>query len=1594
MATLSARAQAPVGNIGTSSTSGCTPLIVTFNDNSSNIPTGHAWTFAGGTPPTSTNSSQTVIFNAPGTHLVTLVSSNASGSSAPVTVTITVYPSPTANFSANATTGCFPKNILFTDASDPGPGATLTSWTYDFGDGNIESGTQSPSHTYHFGGNFPVTEFVKNNYGCQGSASIKTISGYITLANGVLPYFTDSLSASCKPPVKAYFNNQTTGPATLGYTWNFGDGVTSTAANPTHDYTASGTYTVKMVATSTQGCGDTSYVTVNVAASTNTSSFSVPSIVCAGTPINITNTSNPSPNASAWSYSDGSKNDTSINAVHSFPAPGAFSITLHNDFSGCSDSSSQTIQAVAPPTPAFIASDSVACKPSLTVNFTDKSISATSWTWDFGDGSPMSNLPNPSHTYTALGQYSVTLTVSSASGCNSSITKTNYIKIVTPVIIINAPTYGCAPYSYTPTYKVVSPDPFVSYHWDYGNGFTYDGASPPARIYAAGLYTIKVTATSKGGCVATYSGTVKIGTTKPVTAFIATPTSACTNSPVQFTDQSTGGANQWLWDFGDGKTDTTQNPIHSYTTPGVYAVKLTAFNNGCYMLLTKTNYVTINPPLAGFTASYNCSTKNNYTFTDTSQGATSWVWDFGDGTSYTGQNPPVHTYPPTAKSYTVKQTVSTTTCSNTVSLNIDVLQPTTVTANNNPSCKNTLILVNSTFPSTITGFTFDFGDGYAVGSGGGQSSHTYTTPGDYVIKLYTVDKNGCSDSSAPYIMHVSGPVADFSAPVTQACQSLNASFKDLSATNGGAVKTWAWDFGDGQTSTAQNPTHLYKIQGIYAVKLKVTDVNGCVDSVTKSNFITLSVPTINFSSSDTMSCPGKPVKFTNSSTLGYSTTYAWDFGNGNTSTAANPPLQFYAATGQYTVSLSLTDKYGCSLNLTKVNYVNIDNPVASFTLSATSSSCPPLLETFTFTGHYAKSVSYNFYDGGSSDTMNTVHLYGQPGDYYPTLAVTSPGGCVAYSPSQHIHIDGPLGAFTYGPLAGCDSFLVNLNVATANVTRFVWYYGDNTAKPDTTTTPTIAHEYNQPGAFVPFVTLIDATGCNLTKIGTDSIYVDHIISPSFTVDDSVLCDDGNVQFTDNSKLSDGTVITNYQWNFGNGVTLSGMYPAPTGFYSTTGQYLVTLTISTTHGCMATTTKLIKVVASPQVDISGAISSCLPATETFQGVILVADTSAFTWAWDFKNGATGTGQNPPAQLYTKAGFYAIHVVATNSSGCTDEADAPLYIYPIPDLSAGIDTTICLGQTLQLNATGAANYTWQPPTSSSLSDPNINNPVASPIVNTAYIVKGFSTYGCQAFDTILVKVNQPVTVTVSNADSVCIGQSVQLTASGAALYAWTPTAGLNNPSIANPIATPSVTTNYQVVGSDDHYCFSDTKTINITVFNYPVIELGPDVTIPIGTSYQVPGTGSADITNLTWTPTTGLSCTDCVAPLITPIKTTTYRLEAVNVGGCASNDSVRITVVCNGSNFFIPNTFSPNGDGHNDRFYVQGVGLNVIPSITIFNRWGQIVFQKTSFAPNVPSDGWDGKIDGKPAPADVYVYTIDILCDNATLIPYHGNVTLIR
>lgn len=186
---------------------------------------------------------------------------------------------------------------------------------------------------------------------------------------------------------------------------------------------------------------------------------------------------------------------------------------------------------------------------------------------------------------------------------------------------------------------------------------------------------------------------------------------------------------------------------------------------------------------------------------------------------------------------------------------------------------------------------------------------------------------------------------------------------------------------------------------------------------------------------------------------------------------------------------------------------------------------------------------------------------------------------------------------------------------------------------------------------------------------------------------------------------------------------------------------------------------------------------------------------------------------------------------------------------------------------------------------------------------------------------------------------------------------------------------------------------TDSLSLGVAPLPVITT-QNIIIPVGGQTPMPVSYGAGIRNYSWTPGAGLSCVNCAVPVANPAKTTTYTVNVTDSNTCANSADITVTVLCTEENYFVPNTFSPNGDGMNDVFYPRGRGLARVQSMRIYNRWGTLVFDKRGFIANDPSSGWKGTIGTAAAPSDVYVYVVEFVCDNSEIVTFKGNVTLIR
>ncbi len=1340
--------QAPVSNFTGAPLSGCSPLIVTFQDLSSGSPSSWNWSFGNGN--TSTIQNPTATYFTPGTYTVILTTTNASGSNTLTrTNYVTVYDNPTVNFSANVTSGCFPLKVQFSDLSSPGVGNNNVTWEWDFGNGTTST-LQNPLATYTTAGLFNVTLKVTNDKGC-----VKTLSrpNYIAVTAGVDASFTNPQPTVCTPPASISFTNNSTGPPVLSYSWDFGDGSPlSTALNPVHVYNTAGSFIVTLITTSTAGCEDTARSIPIIVGGFNPS-FTGPPTVCINKVAIFTNTSSPLPiNNSSWNFGDGSPVLTGLSTFHAYTTTGTYTVWMYNNYGGCIDSTSRTITVVPDPVADFTAPVTSRCEPPLTVNFQDISTGgAVGWEWDFGDSSPASLLQNPSHTYTTYGNFDVRLIITNASGCTDTIVKLAFINVQRTIITIpNLPDRGCIPFTISPVPVITSFDPIASYEWDFGDGSPAMFAPNPSHTYPLqGTYTVRLIITTITGCRDTLiiPAAVRTGS-KPIANFTG-PTEFCATELVPFTDLSTPGTvDEWAWNFGDGGTSIIKNPFHSYNDTGYFTVRLIATNNGCPDTVTKINFLHISPPIARFTTTIvSCGNRvqfgfNNQSIVNPFTLPLTWEWDFGDGSPVSiVQNPAPHNYPALGV-YTVRLIVNNGTCSDTAYQTVRVIDEVPdLTTNQTIACKIaniTFNAINLNF-ANIVNYNWDFGDATFVNTVVPTTSHTYNNSGNYTIRLITTDLNGCTDTIIkPNYIRINGPIAGFTATNTGGCAgNLITTFNDISTPDGiNAITNWQWNFGDGSIQNFVVPPfqHTYNTAGIFSVKLVITDAAGCKDSITVSNLINATDPVPNFVSADTLTCPLATVTFTNTSTPA-GVTSTWYFGDGGTSLLTSPTYN-YAATGFYDVKLVIQDAFGCLDSITKTAYIRVDEPNASFTVSDSVSSCTPLEVQFTNTSTYYSSVTWDFGPGEGNSTLNNpIHFYSNPGIYIVKLLTTSPGGCLDSAFHTITVYDTAGSIVNYLPIGGCKPLDVNLNILTPGpMISYYWDFGDGFTQ--TTATPSINHIYASYGNFLPKVIMEDPTGCLIPLQGIDTVYVTGA-EANFGNDDSLFCDFGMVNFTDSTTFNDP--VSTYNWNFGDGGT--SLLPNPSHLYTTPGIYTVRLIVQTQLGCLDTLIKpsIIKVVQRPLIDISGDSILCINSSLLHSGIFLIPDTSVVTWSWNFPNGNTSTQQNPVAQTYSQAGNFTVTAFATNSTGCIDTTTQSLLVNPLPTVTMPNNITIQAGFPVTIPATYTPNvntWLWSPATG--LSCTNCSNPSAGPNFNTFYQVAFTDVNGCTNFGSILVQV----------------------------------------------------------------------------------------------------------------------------------------------------------------------------------------------------------------------------------------------------------------
>ena len=547
----------------------------------------------------------------------------------------------------------------------------------------------------------------------------------------------------------------------------------------------------------------------------------------------------------------------------------------------------------------------------------------------------------------------------------------------------------------------------------------------------------------------------------------------------------------------------------------------------------------------------------------------------------------------------------------------------------------------------------------------------------------------------------------------------------------------------------------------------------------------------------------------------------------------------------------------------------------------------------------------------------------------------------------------------------------------------------------------------------------------------------------------------------------------YQWNLGNGViTSTSLNPIVT--YTNPGTYTVTLTIDDSVFCKTKDSTAFIVQVYPP--ISGSISHTTTCQDTvyFNGSYFTSG-SLQSLQWYFPPSTFTSNIPNPVFTSTAIGTYTAILVVKNNYGCKDSVLQTFSIQPSFAPNVSPSDTICVGESISLNASGGNVYQWSP--SVSVSSATISNPIASPTITTLYSVTitdttrtpycsktlttqvvvhpkpvanfSFSTnscggnvyftnqssadaiqylwnfgngqssalqnpivfyssggtytvslivsnmYGCSDTITKLVNVAQPISVSVNTSTTICLGDSYTLQASGGFAYNWSPANSLNSYTIPNPIATPSVSTTYTVDiftlnTTGDTCLYTLFTTVNISALSsFSVSAMALPDTILLGQTAQLvliapPGH------SVLWYPPNLVIPNNNYTVTTTPLQSATYTV-LVSDGICSRVATVSIVVIddaCKESDVFVPNTFTPNGDGNNDVLYVRGYLIHEL-YFAVYNRWGELVFETRD-----KNKGWDGRYKGRDADVGVFGYYLRAKCPNGKEIFKKGKVTLIR
>jgi large repetitive protein len=1162
-----------------------------------------------------------------------------------------------------------------------------------------------------------------------------------------------------------------------------------------------------------------------------------------------------------------------------------------------------------------------------------------SYLWTPAAGLSSTTISNPIATPNATTNYTVTITDSL--GCTAS----DFVVVtVNPLPTANAgPNISVCPgqssaIGGSPTANGGTPP--YSYTWSPAAGLSSTIiANPLAGPAVVTNYTVVVS--DFNGCSRSDNVVVNLFAS-PIAAFSFNPNNQCSGTPVLFTNSSIGAGLTYSWDFGDptsaSNTSSLQNPSHIFIANGCgsqnYTVTLTVTDvNGCTATATQVVTALLKPDpiltdvdiISPFSNCDNNPSPSSPNFSITLNNSTlntgcitNYSIDWGDGNisnGLTGASFPItHNYTQLGAFNLIFTALGSNGCQGTT---------TYVVANqSNPAVGITSLGGTSgcapqTFQFIVSGYlnnspgTFyviDFGDGTAPVTISHASLlandtivHTYTTsscgsglPGNQFTVTATAF-NACSSTPASVgaIKVYINPIAQFTPNPLTGCTNVNECFTNQTLPGYGfnctTVTGYLWDFGDGFTSTATSPCHIYTNPGSYIVTLSATNLCG---TTSFTDTVCINAPPLSsFTLNTNTGCAPLAIQTTNtSSTLStcgnsnytWSVTYvssvcnptpgSWSYTGGTNQNSINPSFIFNNP-GTYTITLAVQN--ACSTVLSSQNI--IVKTVPAVTLNAVANFCGSgtVNPSATFNSCYGTISAYNWNFPGGIPANSNLQVpgainYPASGAYTISLSATNECGTTNASTNFTIY---PLPIANAGnPQMICQGTSVTLGGApTASGGNAPYTYswsstpaGFSSTLANPTATPAVTTTYT--------VLVTDTRGCTASS----SVVVTVNPRPTVSVNSVAICNGSSATLI--ATVSGGTLPYTYLWSNGGNTSIITISPGATTTYT------VTVTDSSPTNCSSTASGTVTVNPIPNVTANSptiCLGSSVNLTATGSG-----GTAPYTYLWS-TGGITQTISVSPGATTT----YTVTVTDNSATHCTNSTIAVVTVNPLPVVTV-VGDTICQGTSTTLTATvsGATppyTYLWN-------TGPVTPSITVTPAVTTSYTVTvsdGTSTH-CTSRAIVTVFVNPRPTVTITN-QAVCLGNSATLTANpvGGTLpytYLWN-TGGTLQTMTASPVLTTTYTVT--VTESSISNC-TNTATGTITIYPLPVVNAGLDQTL---CNQMIPYTltGYSPIGG-TWSGV-GVTPGGVFTPGIPGLGSTALVYSYTNGNGCTNRDTVIMNVI---------------------------------------------------------------------------------------------------